>query len=409
MAAQARLSDPDSASGRVPEVFCAFLRLGLTAFGGPVAHLGHFRDAFVRQRGWLDEAQFAQLLAVCQLLPGPASSQMGFAIGLLRAGWAGALAAFVAFTLPSALLLFAFARWTPRLDEQLGVAVVHGLKLVAVVVVGHALFGMVRQLAPDGRRRTIALVAALLVLATGSAWMQLLAIAAGAGLGLIACRPEPMSMPTALPVRVGRGAALSALLVFAALLAAAMAWPVAEPVDRADLASTFYRAGALVFGGGHVVLPLLEQQLVVPGLLGADAFLAGYGAAQAVPGPMFSLAAYLGAAVPGDGSPAMMAAVAVFCLFLPGFLVLIGVWPFWTRILQRPRAAMAVAGINAAVVGLLAAAWIDPVGREGLRGVEDVLVVGVGFVLMRRGRTAAPWVVSWCVAASLLAVLAGWQ
>lgn len=409
MAAQARLSDPAPASGRVPEVFGAFLRLGLTAFGGPVAHLGHFRDDFVHRRGWLDEAQFAQLLAVCQLLPGPASSQMGFAIGLLRAGWAGALAAFLAFTLPSALLLFAFARWAPRLDEGLGVAAVHGLKLVAVVVVGHALFGMARQLVPDGRRRAIALVAAVLVLATGSAWMQLLAIAAGTGLGLIACRPEPMSLPNTLPVRVGRGAALTALLAYAVLLAAALAWPVSVPVGNADLASVFYRAGALVFGGGHVVLPLLEQPLVATGGLDADRFLAGYGAAQAVPGPMFSLAAYLGAAVPGDGSPAAMAAFAVLSVFLPGFLLLLGVLPFWTGILRRPGAATALAGIHAAVVGVLAAAWIDPVCRQGLRDPVDVVVAAAGFLLVARIRRAAPWVVLWCVAASLVVTAAGWR
>ena len=404
MVAQARLSDSGSASGRVSEVFRAFLLLGLTAFGGPIAHLGHFRDAFVRQRGWLDEAQFAQLLAVCQLLPGPASSQMGFAIGLLRAGWAGALAAFLAFTLPSALLLFALARWAPRLDHVVGAAAIHGLKLVAVVVVGHAVFGMARQLAPDGSRRVIALGIALLVLATGSAWVQLLAIVLGAGLGQFVCRGTRISVPAALPVRVGQGVAVCALVLFAVLLTVALILPVVTHPGPTDLAAAFYRAGSLVFGGGHVVLPLLQQQLVAPGWLDADAFLAGYGAAQAVPGPMFSLAAYLGAAIPVDGAPAASAAIAVLSLFLPGFLLLLGVLPYWTRILQRPRAAMAIAGVNAAVVGLLAAAWIDPVCRQGLRGIVDVVIVLVGALFVARMQRAAPWVVLWCVTARLAVV-----
>ncbi|HWT16888.1 MAG TPA: chromate efflux transporter [Patescibacteria group bacterium] len=385
----------------MPEVFRAFLWLGLTAFGGPIAHIGYFRDAFVRRRDWLDEAQFAQLLAVCQLLPGPASSQMGFAIGLLRAGWTGAVAAFVAFTLPSAALMFAFAMVAPQLDAGLGAAAVHGLKLVAVVIVGHALFGMTRQLAPDGPRRWIALIAALLVIAVEHAAVQLLAIITGAGLGLWLRRPVPSSQAPHLPARVGRVVGWFCLFLFTMLLVLAFTQPATGLPERAGVAAAFYRAGALVFGGGHVVLPLLQQALVEPGWLSADLFLSGYGAAQAVPGPMFSLAAFVGASLSPDAPSLAYAAIALFAVFLPGFLLLLGAWPFWTRIMRRPDAAAAVAGINAAVIGLLAAAFIDPVCRQGVRSAVDVAIVAVGFGLIAMLRRAPLWVVAWCVAAAM--------
>ncbi|WP_223877937.1 chromate efflux transporter [Luteimonas sp. MC1825] len=388
--------------GRLREVFLAFLRLGLTAFGGPLAHLGYMREEFVQRRRWLDDAAFAQLLAVCQFLPGPASSQMGFAIGLLRGGWGGALAAFVAFTLPSALLLFAFAALAPHLADGPGQAAMHGLKLVAVAVVAHALLGMARKLAPDVTRVLIAVAAGLLVALAGTAWMQLLAIALGGALGLWLCRGLPPAAAMArVPLPHGtRGAAVFAAL-FLLGLGAALLLPADGAPGAANLAAAFYQAGALVFGGGHVVLPLLQQTVVESGWVGLDTFLAGYGAAQAVPGPMFSLAAFLGAEVPLGLPAAVGATVALLAVFLPGFLLLLAVLPLWARVAPRPRVTHAVAGINAAVVGLLAAALYDPVLASGIRGPADLAIAALGFLLLAVARVSALWVVLWCVAASM--------
>jgi len=382
-------------------VFRVFLRLGLTSFGGPIAHLGYFREEFVVRRQWLDEARYAQLLAICQFLPGPASSQMGFAIGLLRAGWRGALAAFAGFTLPSALLMFGFASVSARLDRGLGAAVVHGLKLVAVAVVAHGLLGMARQMTPDLRRIGIAALACIGVLWLGTAWAQLAVIAMGAVLGAWWCRRSASrSTPQApLPVGYGRGIAIACLAVFACGLAASFAWASREPAAAA-LAAAFYRAGALVFGGGHVVLPLLQESLVDTDWIASGTFLAGYGAAQAVPGPMFSIAAYLGAVAPTQWPPVASAGVALLAIFLPGFLLLAATLPFWQRVQSVRGAAPMLAGVNAAVVGLLAAAFYDPVWTQGIASWRDVVVVLVAFALLLRLRVGALWVVTWCVGAS---------
>ena len=390
-----------SPPGRAGEVFGAFLQLGLTAFGGPIAHLGYMRDAFVQRRGWLDEAQFALLLAVCQFLPGPASSQLGFGIGLLRAGWRGALAAFVGFTLPSALLMLAFALLAPRLGQGLGAAALHGLKLVAVVVVAHGLLGMLRALAPDLPRRLLALGAALLVGLTGNPWLQLVAIALGGVLGPWLCRRASAPAVALVPVAYGRGVVAGCLGAFLGLLLLALLLPVPATPTLVGVAAAFYRAGALVFGGGHVVLPLLQQSVVAPGWVAPDAFLAGYGAAQAVPGPMFSLAAYLGAEIPLGLPPAVGAAIALLALFLPGFLLLAGMLPLWRGLVRHPRAASAMAGINAAVVGLLAAAFIDPVWTGGVRAPVDVSIAAAGFALLAWRRWPAWTVVLWCVGAAV--------
>jgi len=383
-------------------VFRVFLRLGLTSFGGPIAHLGYFREEFVVRRQWLDDARYAQLLAICQFLPGPASSQMGFAIGLLRAGWRGALAAFVGFTLPSALLMFAFASVSARLDRGFGAAVVHGLKLVAVAVVAHGLLGMARQMTPDLRRIAIAVLACMCVLWLGSAWAQLASIAMGAVLGAMLCGriASSAALQPPLPIGYGRGMAISALAVFACGLAAALTWPSNEPTAGA-LAAAFYRAGALVFGGGHVVLPLLQQALVDTGWIDSGTFLAGYGAAQAVPGPMFSIAAFLGAVVPTGWPPAATACFALLAIFLPGFLLLAATLPFWQRVQAMRGAAPLLAGVNAAVVGLLAGAFYDPVWTQGIASWRDVLVVLVAFALLLRLRVGALWVVAWCVGATV--------
>ena len=380
-----------------------FLRLGLTSFGGPIAHLGYFREEFVVRRRWLDDARYAQLLAVCQFLPGPASSQMGFAIGLLRAGWRGALAAFVGFTLPSALLMFGFASMSGRLDRGAGAAIVHGLKLVAVAVVAHGLFGMARQMTPDLRRIAIAALACIGALWLASAWAQLAVIAMGALLGAWWCRRiASRSAPhEALPVRYGRGAAIACLAMFACALAMALAWPSQGPAAGA-MAAAFYRAGALVFGGGHVVLPLLQESLVDTGWITSGSFLAGYGAAQAVPGPMFSIAAYLGAVVPTGWPPAASACLALLAIFAPGFLLLAATLPAWQRVQSMRGAAPMLAGVNAAVVGLLAAAFYDPVWTQGIASWRDVPVVLVALALLLRLRVGALWVVAWCVGASVV-------
>lgn len=391
---------PPIATSSALDVFRVFLRLGCTSFGGPIAHLGYFREAFVVRRGWIDEARYAQLLAICQFLPGPASSQMGFAIGLMRAGWRGALAAFAGFTLPSAVLMFAFAGLAPRLTHGVGAAVVHGLKLVAVVVVAHGVLGMARQMTPDVRRLAIAALGCTLVLWSSTAWSQLLAIALGAVLGLAWCRRAVAHNGGSIPLGHGRRTAAMLLALFAIGLVAALSWPSREP-SAAAMAAAFYRAGALVFGGGHVVLPLLQQSLVDTGWMRADTFLAGYGAAQAVPGPMFSIAAYLGADIPTGWPRIVSAGLALCALFLPGFLLLGAALPLWQRVASMRFAGPMLAGVNAAVVGLLAAALYDPVWTQGITGWTDLAIAAVGFALLLRLRVAALWVVAWCVAASV--------
>jgi len=289
-------SSPDK--GTAAEVFTAFLALGLTSFGGPVAHIGYFRRELVERRKWVDETEFARVLALCQFLPGPASSQLGFSLGLLRAGWPGAFAAFTAFTLPSALLLFAFAKLVPHLSGDLGQAAIHGLKLVAVAIVAQGVLGMARALCPDAPRATIAAVAAASILAAAHAWMQVLVVALGAIAGLVACRGvQPPAADAMLRLRYGVRLGGALLVAFALLL---LGLPLAARAlgGLFAVAEAFYRAGALVFGGGHVVLPLLRESVVAPGWIPESDFLAGYGAAQAVPGPLFTLSAYLGARLP---------------------------------------------------------------------------------------------------------------
>jgi chromate transporter len=384
-----------SARGPAREVFATFLRLGLTSFGGPIAHLGYFRRELVERRRWVSEAQFAEVLGLCQFLPGPASSQLGFSLGLMRAGWLGAFAAFVGFTLPSALLLYAFARVLPMVPAAIGATLVHGLKLVAVAVVAHGVVGMARQLCPDAIRASIAALAAFALLAFGTAWMQVLVVIAGALAGLVLCRAARAPRAEAPPLPHGRRAGFALLAAYALLLA--LLPLAAAAFDGAiGLAWAFYRAGALVFGGGHVVLPLLQQALVDPGWLTRDEFLAGYGAAQAVPGPMFTLAAYLGARIAGGAG----AAHALGAIFLPGFLLVSAALPLWRSLASHPAAARAVAGVNAAVVGLLAAALYDPVWVSAIRSPFDVGIAIIGFTLLAAWRAPALAVVAWCVAAS---------
>lgn len=391
-------------AGSVSEVFFTFLKLGLTSFGGPVAHIGYYRRELLERRRWVDEGEFAQLLALCQFLPGPASSQFGFGMGLLRAGWAGAFAALVAFMLPSALLMFAFATLLPQVSGTVGEAAIHGLKLIALAVVAHAVLGMTRQLCPDAVRAAIATFAAAIMLVSGQAWAQLIVIALGGVAGLAWClNVQPMA-GNRIELRYGPALGWMLLAVFGLLL---VGLPFAAQGGGGLLAvfEAFYRSGALVFGGGHVVLPLLEETVVSPGWISPDAFLAGYGAAQAVPGPMFTLAAYLGARLPGGDGGVIGASVALGAIFLPGYLLVAGALPLWRMVLARPFAARAIAGVNAAVVGLLGAALYDPVWISAVRGPLDLAIALVGFTLLAAWRVSAIFVVIWCVVASVAAAI----
>ena len=374
----------------VIETFLVFLRLGLTAFGGPVAHLAYFRDTFVVRRGWLDDARFAEIVALSQFLPGPASSQTGMAIGMLRAGWPGLLAAWLAFTAPSALLLFGFAALVRHDLAALGSGWLAGVKAAVVAVVAHALAGMARQLLRGGGQWAIAAGAASLVLAIGGSASQLavIALSALAGLLLPTTPGGASAMPAPAP-RSRRGAALC-LGAFALLLAGLplAAWLSGD--DTLALADRFYRTGALVFGGGHVVLPLLHGAVVETGLVDESAFLAGYGAAQAVPGPLFTFSAYLGAVI-GDGS-AFSALLALLAIFLPSMLLIGGLLPHWERLRGLPRMQRAVNGVNAGVIGLLAAVLWDPVLVTGIRGPASA-AIALGALALLVGGRAPSWAV----------------
>jgi chromate transporter len=388
--------------GSAIEVGAVFLKLGLSSFGGPIAHLGYFRREFVERRGWIDEERFGQLLGLCQFLPGPASSQLGFSLGLLRAGWLGACAAFVGFTLPSALLMFAFAMSNMLWSGTWGQGVVHGLKLVAVAVVAQGVLGMARTLTPDPRRAMMAAISAGLVVVSGTAWMQLLVVAGGAVLGPWLCPNTAAAARGAnFTLRYGRRGGGLLLLTFGVLLTLALfVAPIAAPIGQ--VAGAFYRAGALVFGGGHVVLPLLEQAVVDPGWIDNETFLTGYGAAQAVPGPMFTIAAFLGARLHYGPGGTIGAIVSLLAIFLPGFLLVSGVLPFWQTLSSRDTTARSLAGVNAAVVGLLAAALYDPVWVSAVRDPGDFAIALLGFVLLVSLRWPAWAAVVWCVLASSL-------
>lgn len=384
--------------GLAGEVFRAFLKLGVTSFGGPIAHLGYFRDELVTRRKWIDEAGYADLVALCQFLPGPASSQVGFALGLLRGGPLGALAAWTAFTLPSALLLVLFAFGASAFDGPAGAGLLHGLKIVAVAVVAQAVWGMARTLAPDRARASIALAAVLIVVFAAGSMGQIAAIVLGGLAGLWLCRggaaPTTGHLTFAVPKRIGA----AALALFFLLLLLLPVLSGAAPSQGLALFDAFYRAGSLVFGGGHVVLPLLEAEVVRPGWVSQDAFLTGYGATQAVPGPLFTFAAYLGAVMDPEPNGVVGAAIGLVAIFLPGFLLLIGTLPFWDAFRTRPLAQAAMRGANAAVVGILGAALYDPVWTSAIFGPYDFALGLTGFILLTVWKTP-PWVVVLLVAA----------
>lgn len=382
----------DTASGRAGEVFGAFLKLGLTSFGGPIAHLGYFREEFVLRRKWLDEKAYAELVALSQFLPGPASSQVGFALGLQRAGALGAAAAFIAFTLPSALLLFAFAMGADAFGGPIGGGVIDGLKIAAVAIVAHAVWGMARNLCPDRTRAGIALLALLVFLTpTGSAG-QISAIMAGALAGFVLLRDGSAGQATQPRFNLSKATGTVALASFAILLVGLPVLSTVTGWQGIALFDAFYRAGALVFGGGHVVLPLLEAETVRTGWTSPDSFLAGYGAAQAVPGPLFTFAAYLGAVVEPTPNGFVGAAIALVAVFLPGFLLLVGVIPFWDGLRRRAGAQAVIRGANAAVVGILAGALYDPVFTSAIIGPASFGLAATCFLLLLSWKLP-PWAV----------------
>jgi chromate transporter len=378
------LSTPtgESSHGSTLEVLRAFLKLGLISFGGPIAHIGYFRQEFVVRRRWIGDAAYTDLVALCQFLPGPASSQVGFSIGLKRAGYMGGLAAWTGFTLPSAIALVLFSYGADQLRGVLGAGMLHGLKLVAVAVVSQAVWGMARSLCPDRQRASIAAAVALMYLFGSSSITQVLAIILGGIAGLGLCRSAVPAWTEAIAAPVSRRAAFVSLAIFAVLLIGLPLLRGLASSQGVALFDAFYRSGALVFGGGHVVLPLLRDAFVAPGLVSDDAFLAGYGAAQAVPGPLFSFAAYLGAVVRPTSLGLPGAALGLVGIFLPGMLLLIGTLPFWEAFRTGANAQAAMRGINAAVVGLLGAALYNPVWTSSVSTSGDFGVALVGFVLL---------------------------
>jgi chromate transporter len=374
------------------EVLGIFFRLGLTSFGGPVAHLGYFRDEFVTRRRWFDDRAYADLVALCQFLPGPASSQVGIGIGLSRAGYAGALAAWLGFTLPSAVALVAFAYGIGALGDVSDVGWIHGLKVAAVAVVANAVLGMMRSLAPDRERATLAVAAAAIVLAVPSALGQIGAILLGALVGLVLLRGASPENHVSIPLKVSRKAGAAFLILFFALLIGLPILAAAVPSHPLAVFDAFYRAGSLVFGGGHVILPLLQASVVPPGWVSNDAFLAGYGAAQAVPGPLFTFAAYLGAVMGPEPNGWIGAILCLVAAFLPSFLLILGALPFWEELRRRPATQAALNGVNAAVVGLLLAALYDPVWTAGITNSGDFILGAAAFLLLFMWQTP-PWLV----------------
>lgn len=380
-------------NGSAGEVFRAFLKLGLTSFGGPIAHLGYFRDELVVRRKWLDETAYADLVALCQFLPGPASSQVGFSLGVLRGnGLLGGLAAWFAFTMPSALILFAFAMGATAFTGPVAEGFLHGLKLVAVAVVAQAIWGMARTLTPDRARAGIALAAIAIVAVFAGSFGQIAAIALGAGAGLWLCRGEVTPFSGRLNFPVTRRGGFIALVFFAALLLIPPLVVTATGSQGLALFDAFYRSGAFVFGGGHVVLPLLQAQVVVPGWVTNEAFLAGYGLAQAVPGPLFTFAAYLGAVMGPVPNGLAGAAIALVALLLPGMLLVYGMLPFWDTMRTRPAAQAAMRGSNAAVVGILGAALYNPVWTSAVLTPRDFALALAGFLLLTVWKLP-PWIV----------------
>jgi chromate transporter len=393
-----------SNTGSPLEVLLIFLKLGLTSFGGPVAHLGYFRREFVVRRAWLDDRAYAELVALCQFLPGPASSQVGFAVGLMRAGYLGGLAAWAGFTLPSAAAMTLFACGEGALKGPVGDGLPHGLKLVAVAIVAQAVIGMAQSLCPDRARATIAVLSLILMAFAPAGWAQIAIILLGALAGLIVCRQGGDVAGAVAEAPISRRMGIVFAGLYAVLLALSF---VPARASVAALVAAFYRSGALVFGGGHVVLPLLRAAVVDPGWVSDSAFLSGYGAAQAVPGPLFTFAAYLGAVASVAPGGVAGAALALVAIFTPGLLLLMAALVFWQDLRARGDVRAAMAGVNAAVVGLLASALYNPVWTSAVRGPTDFAIAAAGFVALIVWRAPPLLVVVATAAAAVALSLAG--
>ncbi len=382
-------------------VFLVFLRLGLTSFGGPVAHLGYFHDEFVTRRRWLTERSYADLVALCQFLPGPSSSQIGMALGLSRSGYAGALAAWAGFTLPSALAMILLALGISGYGDAIPPGILHGLKVAAVAVVAQAVWSMARKLCPDIPRISLMLLSAGIVLLAPSAWGQIGVIAAAGVAGFLLFKPAQTAAHDPLPITIGRRMGAFWLALFFALLLGLPVLAKLLPLQAMAMVDAFYRIGSLVFGGGHVVLPLLQAEVVPSGWVGNETFLAGYGAAQALPGPLFSFAAFLGTSSNAGPAGWTGGMICLLAIFAPSFLLVIGALPFWERLRRNFRMQAALAGINAAVVGLLLAALYQPVWTSAIRAPEDFGLALTAFVALMFWKLP-PWLI---VAAS---GAAGW-
>ena len=389
----APLANPLAACRSRPwSVFLIFLRLGLTSFGGPIAHLGYFREEFVTRRQWLSERSYAELVALCQFLPGPASSQVGIALGLSRAGYGGAAAAWAGFTLPSAIALILFALGLAHYGAALPAGVLHGLKVVAVAVVAQAVWGMARHLCRGVLRLTLMLIAACAVLLEPSAWGQVAVIVAAGAAGLLLFTPETQAEPDTLPIPISRRAGAMWLVLFLALLVGLPILADWLPSPALALVDAFYRSGALVFGGGHVVLPLLQAEVVPPQWVSNDVFLAGYGATQAVPGPLFTFAAFLGASMSHAPSGWLGGVIGLLAIFAPSFLLIFAALPFWASLRRSPRTQAALAGVNAAVVGLLLAALYQPVWISAIFSGYDFALALLALVALMAWKLP-PWLV----------------
>ncbi|UVI30640.1 chromate transporter [Paenibacillus spongiae] len=379
--------EPRSKAQSLLEVLTVSAKLGLTSFGGPIAHLGYFHNEYIRRRRWMDERSYADLVALCQLLPGPASSQVGIGIGVIRAGLLGGLTAWLGFTLPSVVALVLFAFLLQGFDIG-GAGWIHGLKIVAVAIVAQAILGMGQKLTPDRSRATIAILVASATLLWQTAFSQVLFIAASGMIGMVLYRRTAVPEASRLSVPVSRRTAVLCLAVFFGLLILLPLLRNMVAVDWIAVFDSFYRSGSLVFGGGHVVLPLLEREVVPTGWVGEADFLAGYGAAQAVPGPLFTFAGYLGAMM-GGVSGAVLATAAIF---LPAFLLIVGALPFWNSWRRSAKVQGALAGINAAVVGILLAALYDPLWTTAILAPADFALVSILFAMLVFWKLP-PWVI----------------
>ncbi|MDP5274310.1 chromate efflux transporter [Chengkuizengella sp. 2205SS18-9] len=390
--------------GSIFEVFWTAFKLGLTSFGGPIAHLGYFREAYVKRLKWLDEKTYVDLVALCQFLPGPASSQVGIGIGLLRAGVLGSIAAWIGFTMPSviALIVFAYAVGGFDIANQ---GWLHGLKLVAVAIVAQAVWGMMKAHAPDRTRGTIAIVATIFALLFSYVFTQVMIIILAGIFGWFFLSKSVQTQTTNIKIPIRRFTAVTSLVIFAALLVLLPILTVVYPTFLLSLFDSFYRVGSLVFGGGHVVLPLLESEVVNPGWVTNDQFIAGYGATQAVPGPLFTFSAYLGAVMDTGTHAVIVALVAVIAIFLPSFLLVIGTMPFWNVIRQKKHFQSALMGINAAVVGILLAALYDPVWTSSVNNMYDFVLVIITFSLLMLWKLP-PWMV--VVVSAIGGSIIGW-